>query len=339
MRARAPALALAAPVAVALTALLSARPSTAGAAPDAPGKLKLTQKVELLGGRLEATLPAAMKLEPRSHGVMAAAAADEDETRAVLDLGKARLVMMTYDVFALTGTDFKAAIKAQKLAQGESITGLQLEPLAVARPLTAIADVPPLPKGTAEANLVYTAWIGNTDTSVQRIAFYLNPEAARTAAAAWAQLARAIVLGLKPAGRTLDTRATSRKLGAGHDALTLATPDGWTMTTQPGPDFAVYHLRKLAILGAPAVSCGIYLGGHASYQFSQSGIDPAKVKTSPAKLLRSPTLWQTWTADGSRFTTEAMASRPGGSVTVHTWCSADTEAALPDLRKMLETIQ
>src|SRR5207344_1243206 len=112
------------------------------------------------------------------------------------------------------------------------------------------------------------------------------------------------------------------------------TPDGWAITAQPGPDFTVYHLRKLTILGAPAVSCGIYLGGHASYQFSQSGIDKTKVKTSPAKLFHTAATWQTWTADGTRFTTEAMAKHPGGSATIHTWCSADTEPALADLRKM-----
>ena len=320
---------------LALAAVLFAR--TAAAAPDAPAALKLTQKVQLLGGRLEAALPAAMKLEPRSHGIMAADAAGEDETRAVLDLGKARFVMMTYELFALTGTDFKTAIAAEKKAQGEPTNTLKLEPLAVARPLTAIADIPPATKGDADANLVYVAWIGNTDTTVQLIAFYINPDGAR-AAASWAQLARTIALSLKPASRALDTKAASHKLGASPDAVAIATPDGWTVTTQPGPDFTVYHLRKLTILGAPAVSCGIYLGGHASYQFSQSNIDKAKVKTSPAKLFHAAATWQTWTADGSRFTTEAMAKPPGGSATLHTWCSADTEPALADLRKMIETI-
>jgi hypothetical protein len=98
------------------------------------------------------------------------------------------------------------------------------------------------------------------------------------------------------------------------DALTLTTPDGWTVTTQPAPDFSVHQLRKLAILGAPAVSCGIYLGGHASYQ---SGIDNANVKTTPATLLRAPITWPPRTASGSRFTTEAITSRPAGARPSH----------------------
>jgi hypothetical protein len=121
--------------------------------------------------------------------------------------------------------------------------------------------------------------------------------------------------------------------------VTIATPDGWTVNAQPGPDFTVYHLRKLAPLGAPAVSCGIYLGGHASYQFSQAGIDKAKVKPTPTKLFKSPATWQTWTSNGSRYTTEAMTKHPSGSATLHAFCSADTEPALTDLRKMIETIQ
>ena len=336
---RAAALALAA---IALVAILTTR--AASAAPDAPAALagvaglKLTQKVQLLGGRLEAALPAAMKLEPRGHGIMAAGAADEDETRAVLDLGKTRFVMMTYELFTLTGPDLPAAIAADKKARGEPTQALKLAPLAVARPLTAVAELPPATKGDADANLVYVAWIGNTDATVQLLAFYINPDGAR-AAASWAQLARTIALSLKPGSRTLDSKAASHKLGAGPETVTIATPDGWIATTQPGPDFTIYHLRKLTLLGAPAVSCGIYLGGHASYQFSQSSIDQAKVKPSPATLFHAATTWQTWTADGSRFTTEAMARHPGGSATIHTWCSADTEPALVELRKMIETIQ
>lgn len=316
---------------------LAAITSSQAASADAPADLKLTQKVQLLGGRLEAALPAAMKLEARGHSIMAAEASGEDETRAVIDLGKARFVMMTYEYFALTGTDLKAAIAAEKKAQGEPTDTVKLEPLAVAKPLTAIADILPATKGDAEANLIYAAWIGNSDSTVQLLAFYINPDGAK-AATSWAQLARNIALTLKPGKRTLDTKAAAHKLGEGKEAMTITTPDGWAASTQPGPDFTVYRLRKLANLGAPAASCGIYLGNHGSYQYTQQDIDKAKVKPTPGKLFKTAVTWQTWTASG-RSTTEAMAKHPSGSATVHAFCSAGTEAELADLRKMIETIQ
>ena len=158
----------------------------AGAA--SPADLPLTQQVQLLGGRLEAALPAAMKLQARGHHIMAAEASGEHETRAILDLGPARLVMMTYELFALTGSDFQAAIFADKQAQGEPTDAFRLEPLTVAAPLTAIAELPTAIPGDADANLVYGAWIGHADGTVQLLAFYVNPAGARDAAP-WAQLA------------------------------------------------------------------------------------------------------------------------------------------------------
>jgi len=312
--------------------------SSQPAGAEAPADLPLTQPVQLLGGRLEAALPAAMKLEARGHHIMAAESSAQHETRAVLDLGPARFVMMTYELFAVTGGDLPAAILADKKARGEPTAPLQLEPLAALEPLTAIAEIPPATQGDADANLVYAVWIGHTDATVQLLAFYVNPAGANDAAS-WTQLAKTIALSLRPGTRTLDPQASAYTLGAAPTAVTIATPDGWTASIQPGPDFAVYHLHKLVVLGTPAVSCGIYLGRHAAYQFKQRGIAPASVKSSPGKLFGAEATWLTWTADGSRYATEVMLMHPSGTAMVHAFCSADTEAELTDLRNIIETIQ
>ncbi|HEU4733091.1 MAG TPA: hypothetical protein VFT22_34600 [Kofleriaceae bacterium] len=254
-----------------------------------------------------------------------------------------RIVVLHHRACALacssSGTDLEASIAADRKAQGQPTRDLHLEPLAVARPLAVIADLPPPTRGDADANLVFRAWVASPDGTVQLLAFYVNPAGATADATSWARLARRIARTLTAGKRTLDTRAAARKLGAGAEAVTLATPDGWVVTTQPGPDFTVHHLRKLVRLGAPAVSCGIYLGDHPSFQHRQSGVDPAKIQTSPATLLGTPTTWQTWTADGSRFTTEAMTRHPAGSARLHAWCSADTAPELADLRRMIEAIR
>ncbi len=312
--------------------------SSQPAGAEAPADLPLTQQVQLLGGRLEAALPAAMKLEARGHSIMAAAASAQHETRAVLDLGPARLVMMTYELFAVIGADFPAAILADKQAQGEPTDTFRLEPLPVTAELTAIAEIPTATSSDADANLIYRVWIGHADGTVQLLAFYVNPAGANDAAH-WTQLARNIALSLKPGARTLNLLAGEHTFGLAPAIVTVTTPDAWTASLQPGPDFAVYHLHKLAVLGTPAASCGIYLGRHGSYQFKQRGIDPANVKPSPGKLFGAEATWMTWSADGSRHATEIMLMHPSGTTMVHAFCSADTEAELTDLRSIIETIQ
>jgi len=305
-----------------------------------PADLPLTQQVQLLGGRLEATLPAAMKLAARGHHIMAAEASDQHETRAILDLGPARFVMMAYELFAVIGRDFPAAILADKQAQGEPTDTFRLEPLPVTAEFTVIAEIPTATSSDADANLIYSAWIGHADGTVQLLAFYVNPAGAHDAAR-WTQLARAIAQSLQPGPRALNLLAGEHTFGLAPATVTVTvtTPDGWTASIQPGPDFAIYHLHKLAVLGTPAVSCGIYLGRHGSYQFKQHGIDPASVKSSPGKLFGAETTWLTWTADGSRHATEVMLMHPSGAAMLHAFCSADTEAELTDLRNIIETIQ
>ena len=137
----------------------------------------------------------------------------------------------------------------------------------------------------------------------------------------------------RPQGRLTQARRRPR-------GLTIATPDGWTVTTQPGPDFTVTHLHKLASLGAPPYpAASTSATTPPSSSASPASTRPSSSPAPPGGSTPPPPGRQTWTAGGSRFTTEAMARHPGGSATVHTWGSADTEPELTELRKMIETIQ
>ncbi len=300
-------------------------PATSSA--DVPTKLA-GKPTALLGDHVEVSLPTGMKLEARGHDIMSADQAGEDETRAVLDDGSARLVMMAYELYATTGPDFKAAATADA---NQQLPNIALEPVALSKPLAGFAAVPPT-KGDQEANLIYMMWLGNADATVQVLAFYINPAAAKTTDK-WLALAKKIAATAVAGKRVLATKAGDRAL----EDLVVTLPDGWAVTPQPGPDFVVFHLRKTVVLGTSAPGCGIYLGGFASYQYSQNGIDAAHVKKVAGKLMGANVDWYVWNADRSS-TTEAMTKTPKGE-TAHVFCSAPTEGQLADLRKLAETLR
>ena len=321
MRAALAGLAVVAAVA-AVAAPAAAGPGPAGLAADTPQ--------ELLGGRLTVKLPKAMALVPRAHDIMSAPESGEDETRAMLDLGSARFVMMTYEPYLAAGPDFKAAVAAE--AKAEAMTVDKIEPVAVAKPLVAFAVVPPAPKGSEDANLLLSVWIESADHTAQLVEFYVNPDGAKDAAA-WTALARRIATTLAPGKRKLDLAAGARKLGD----LTLAVPAGWSLATQAGPDFTVYHLRALGTLGGDGPStCGVYVGDFPSFQYEQAGIDTKTVKSTPGKLLGTKVDWKTWSTAQAAMT-EAMA--PHGGAKVHVFCTAKTDASLGALRAMAETLR
>src|SRR5262245_7564988 len=123
-------------LAVTLAAL--AAPSIAMA--DAPADKKLSQtRTSLLGDHLTIALPADMKIAPRRASIMSAENSGEDETRAMLDDGKARFVMMAYELYALGGTDVKATVEADFKRGGYAGA---LEALALPKPLVGFATTP-----------------------------------------------------------------------------------------------------------------------------------------------------------------------------------------------------
>lgn len=297
---------------------------------DSPADKKLVAtRTALLGDRMSVMLPAAMKVAPRRESIMSAEAAGEDETRAMLDDGKARFVMMSYELYALAGTDVKATVEADAKSQGLTAP---LEVLALPKPLVGFAIAPAVGKDR-EANLAYAAWIASGDGTMQFVAFYVNPDGAAQGPA-WAALGRKIAATVAPGKRVIAPKAGDRKLS---DNLAITVGDGWVATQQPGPDFTVNHLRKLVVLGQAAPSCGVYIGHHPSPQYRQTDAT-AKTTKVAGKLLGGKVEWTTWSASG-RASTEAMAKHPSASDTVHVFCSAASDAELVELRKMAETLR
>jgi hypothetical protein len=296
---------------------------------DSPADKKLSStRTALLGDHLTVTLPAGMKVVPRQASIMSAEASNEDETRAILDDGKARFVVMSYELYALAGKDVKATVEADARSQGLTEP---LEALVLPAPLVGFAISPPVAKDR-EANITYAAWIASGDGTMQFVAFYVNPDGA-VQGPAWAALGKKVTATLAPGKRVLAPKAGDRKLS---DGLALTVPDGWVASTQPGPDFTVNHLRKLVALGQAAPSCGVYVGHHPSSQYRQSETK-AKATTTAGKLLGAKVDWTSWSA-GGRSTTEAMAKHPSAG-TVHVFCSAGTEAELAALRRMAESLR
>lgn len=288
-----------------------------------------TSPSPLLGDRLTAKLPQGMKVVPRRASIMSAESSGEDETRGMLDDGKARFVMMAYELYALAGTDPKATIEADFKRAG--YTG-KLEPLALPKPLVGFGHAPATVTKDKEANVAYAAWIANGDGTLQFIAFYVNPDGAAKGAS-WSALGKQVASSITKGKRTLASKAGDRTL----DALMITVPDGFVMAAQPGPDFAVYHFRKLVQLGAQMPSCGVYLGHHASPQYAQQDAKVTPTKT-PGTLFGAKADWMTWSL-GGRWTTEVIGKPPAGPDTAHVFCSAGSEAELADLRKLAATLR
>ncbi len=303
--------------------------------------LKLAPRpLELLAGRLSMRMPAGARLEARRASIMAAPQASQDETRVMLDAGPERLVVMVNEVFALAGADFEAAVRKEAATPGAGGVTFKVEALKTGSPKLKAWALLPSKLAGGEANLVLASYLTSPDATVQLVRFYVNPVGAKDPKGCEA-LARAAHATLLPGTRKLASEAGVRSLG-GHSKLEVTAPGGYIATLQPGPDFEVHHLRKLAPFGTPGPSLGVYLGGHPSYQHRQrGGTDAKKVKERSGKLLGKKVTWYEWpvSTKPARTMVEAIAPAEGGRVQLHVFASGATPAELAELLKMAESIK
>ena len=327
-------------VAVLLLALgtLTGTVSAAAAGAGALGKLQpAVTPVDLLAGRLRVRVPAGARNEARGHSIMAAPESAQQETRLVLDAGRERLVMMTYELFATAGNDLAAAVR-RDLADGPAPQAVE----ALALPgLRAVTVVPAVLDLKREAILILGVYVALPDATVQSLAFFVNPSGAADLPGATA-LARRIAATLTAGPARLASLAGPRLLS---DGLSLTVPAGYIATNQEGPDFVVHHLRKLSPLGQPAARLGLYVGGHPSYQHRQVDEPPAALKQTPGKLLGRDIEWHSWTRGRDPVqarTMEAILPLSGSGVDpgllLHVFLTAATDAELADLRQIAESL-
>jgi hypothetical protein len=288
---------------------------------------------DVLSGHLTVDLPPGAIDAPRRASIMAAPQSSTDETRIVLEEGgpegMAKFVMMVTELYLLGSGDLKAdagmlAAKSEKVTElrGARLPTYALEPSGEPlpdRPLFVLGGVVAHPDGT-----------------LQEVEFFILPEMA-SSRKDYADRARSVLSTFAPGKRKIETRGGKTALGR---TLFVDMPPSFLLSTQPGPDFDVFRVRRLRRPGEPGATLGIYVGGHPSLQIDQlikSGDDPPPAKTEEGTLLGRKTEWVQWRgADGLEIK-EAIVSLDDHQ-SVHVFAMATTVEDLEGLVRIVQTL-
>ena len=303
---------------------------------QSPVHLKLsTTTTRVLGGQLEITLPREMQLDQverlTSLGVKPSW---RDEQRRTLELGDSRLVMIAYETYASIGADFRAAVSADLGTQGVDPARATIQKLVLARPLVGFEVVPRLPRSSLDAHvLIYAAYIGRVDGTVQVVAFYLS-RSALPYTLPWTSLCRRIVNSATVGPHPIDQTAGDRRLGG---MLIVTTPAGWATSMQIGAGagpVAVHQLHQVAPLGTKPLSCVLQLGGEHEARANVA----TRIASLSGKLLNRAITWSEW-SDSEGTVTEVAAERAWKGLPVLIRCRAPEMRQLPPTRKVIETLR
>ena len=326
---------------VALVLVSLAGPAHAGKL----GRLKPAAKpTPLLGGRLSIKVPAAARIQARQRSIMAAPESAASETRVVLDAGKERLVIMTNELFALSGPDFgpRAGKHLRERVVGPAAGAAKVRRLKQGKgKLSVFALTPAKHDLKRQAILVLAGLAAHPDGTVQQLAFFVNPAGARDLAGV-TRLCQAMLKTLRPGKRTLKRTGGERSLRAAGASLAMVVPEDHVLISQRGPDFMVHRLAPLVPLGSPGGRIGVYVGGHPGLQYRQRenrsmGKWKASVKKVKRTLLGKPVQWHHWSHRGWH-TAEALAPLTRRD-RVHVFVGGPSEAAVGKLLKTAQTLR
>lgn len=291
---------------------------------------------ELLAGRLKVRLPAGAKVSARPHSVMAAPGSVEEEARVLLVPGKpyARFVMIVSEVFELGSGN--AVADATEFVRADAEERYRVEALRVGPGLEAAAYVPEGRADGEHPSLVLGALVEAGDASLLSVQFYILPEM-KGESPTWRAHAKQILGSFAAGPRKLDLSAGETKVPLGDEDLVLARPQGYCLTSQAGPDFDVYHLRKVVRSGAPPTTLGVYIGGHPSFQYRQAEPPVANVGAVPGTFLGQATSFAEWQPFPDVQRREAIV-KVGERDFVHVFATA-TSNAMPELMKAVSQMK
>lgn len=296
-------------------------------------KLPLNVNLSLLKDRLTICMPQGARIEPRGHSIMSAAEADEDETRAVVQVGQTKLVLMAVDAHAECGKDFRNnVIRYYKQFEKEGKIEYRVLNESVSQPGLHYVQV--VEEGGqnshSEAQLVAMAIVASKDGSVQICSLYVGPEGQKDKTQLSA-LACQIFKTIGP-GKGHIERSNRTIMLDSASGVSLKVPADIATSTQIGPDFDVIHCAKIKEFGAGEVELGIYVGGHPSFH-PQNG-----AKKNSGSIFGRPITWYE-SVSGAQHKLEALVPVPDEQGTVlHLFIESPDCGGAEEMKKLAETI-
>lgn len=279
-----------------------------------------SEPLALLAGRLRVRAPRGTVDSPRPHSIMAAPHAAEMESRLFLDHQGARFVVFAVELFRTPTDDLVAAARA------DAGDDYRVAPLELATPLRGAVAVPRELDLADDAVDVAIAYVVTDDDLVQRVAFYVTPDAAQDGGCRrlGLALARTLTAGVRRLPEGPGPRVLEGTLG-------IDVPADHRLVVQEGPDFTVYRVLPVLPLGGGDGGLGIYVGHHPSFE------PPPDATRTPGTLLGQRMEWLDWSEDGA-LRRQALVPT-GGHAYAHIFLSADDRATFDRLAAIAASLR
>lgn len=284
-----------------------------------------TVKTDLLRGRLSIFVPnGAEGVANRPNNIMGPS--EDDADRSVLSVTRkgANLRVVSSELFARRGE----LGDAQLVAAAARFIGMTADEVARSEiapdvPLKWVAIAPRAPHRISSSTTVFAALVEDPDGFLVFVGISLD--LADKPSTACPSVIRAMAASIAPGSRRLESEAGWRRV----DRYEIRVPAGWVARRQLGPDFTVWYLSKVPVLGESSSSIGIYDGSAPSFH-------PQGKPTVKGKILGRTAPW--YRRAGGDPAMETLVDLENHNV-LHLWVIPAAPEDAATLREIVETLR
>jgi len=276
----------------------------------------------LLSDRLEIRPFDGLVNNARPTSIMAAAPAEDAETRLYFEENGKQFVVYVEEMFARPGADLAREVeKSDPYAKDATVEDKTVAGIREIRltPKTLRAD--------HEKALALRLYAVAKDGLLVRVSFFVSPEVMPTGAGCTnlaKKLADTITLGKRAI--VLDARRVTLDAGRAMDL-----PKDFGFYPQPGADFVVYHVFPVTTLDGPEAGFHIYFGNHPQKPAGTANLTlPLLGKSTPFIDVK----------DGDHHSREGITQIAGSpGLFMHVFFGASDEGIFTDFEKITSSIR
>jgi hypothetical protein len=280
----------------------------------------LNEPIDVLAGRFTLPFFQGSTSGPPSWDVMSSPRPPEEATRIWLMVGGQPHVAMTFEErFATAGPSLEAAVGA--FTRGDD--DVRLVRIPTRDPALRVVGLAPRSCEPNDENavVVLKAIVADAAGMITTVIVGVDASELGDCGACTDRMVEALG-GLTTGRRTLDAPASERVLEGTRGGWRVSVPAGWTLVSQPGPDFVWHRIRKPAVFPNPPAIVAIYDGDPPD---SDVPPDASETSRAPARVAGRNGEWTLWT-------------RPLPTVNVY-GAFLGTRPALPFVVQVLSTVE
>lgn len=293
--------------------------------------------ISLIDDRLFVQMPAGAQDAARRQGIMGAEYSSHEETRLVLEGGGHQLVVYAQETFYYSENERDDIGKLLKYRNGAAYTYTTERIQDSDGGFRLIKVIPDSIDTSVNAVIIREAVAITDDDTMIYIGVFATPETAADEELCIRQADR-ILETIRPGTRKINASAHEEKF-AGR--LSIKLDKGYVMIEQPGSDFTVYYITKVASFEESIPSVGIYIGGHPTLIYPGRGIDADQLTTTGDTILKERVEWWSYKdyPYDENYSAETAFDLPHSDMLMHIFIDAADEAQFMELREMIKTVR